>query len=69
MNEVRCSNVCRKLEKGIKNQGVNNFNFHVHPSFPGFPSSIILTGAETQSEGEAEHNFSEETTLCGKGRD
>ena len=30
---------------------------------------IILTEAENQSEGETEDNFSEETIVCGNGRD
>ena len=64
IDEVSCSNFCLKLEKAIKYQGVNNFNFHtstLHSLDSLYP--IILTGGETQSDGEAEENFSEETMV------
>ena len=70
IDKVRCSNFCLKLKKGIKYQGVNNFNFHASTLYSLdslYP--IMLTGAKTQSEGEAEENFSEETIVCGNGRD
>ena len=64
IDEVSCSNICLKLEKAIKYQGVNNFNFHTS-SLHSLDSLylIMLTGGETQSEGEAEENFSEETMV------